>query len=274
MRTDIHSPKSIVPSDYAFVGYSYLGSTEFGYSITLRKVIVDHMEKTGGRYSQHDHAGSCHICGANALYLAVFHHKPSNVYIKTGLDCADKMAMDCGNGDQFRKNIRKGLEAIAGKNKAKNILDNAGMSKAWEIFTETYSGKPEETIIFDMVNRLVKYGSLSDKQFQFMGNLLAKIDARPAVEAARAERHALAASVPVTEARISITGHVISSKFVETLYGTVKKMLVETAEGYRLYGSVPKGIRGEQGDKVSFVAKIEPYKDDAKFGFFSRPKVN
>lgn len=293
MRTDIHSPKAIIPADYAFVGYSYLGPNwgDFQYSTHLRKVINDHMVKTGGRYSGHEHGGSCHICGANALYMAVFHHVPSNVYIKTGLDCADKMAMDSGDGETFRKTIRAGLEAIAGKKKAMAYLETNGLLAAWELYNSDHADRWEENTLADMVAKLVQYGGWSDKQVSFARSLLAKIADRPRFNAAVAAAAAnivengriatlqanpaspapVVANVPKTPDRLRIVGVVVSTKWQESPYGTVQKMLVVSQDGYKLWGTIPRGLTAKRGDKVAFVAKVEPSRNDPAFGFFSRP---
>lgn len=272
MRTDIHSPKSIIPADYHFVGFSYLGPEyETGYSSSLRAIISAHMTRTGGRYSGHAHGGSCHICGAHALYMAVFHHPATNVYIKAGLDCTDKMGMDSGNGEAFRSGIRSENKAIAGKKKAKKILEESGAGKAWEIYETTTENRFEENTISDIVAKLVKYGSISDKAMAFVSSLLSKIENRATVEAARAERHALAATVPTTDTRVMIEGKVISHKFQDSAFGTVHKMLIEATEGFRLWGTVPNGLDIETGIRVKFQARITKSDRDEKFGFFQRP---
>src|SRR6185312_12079721 len=111
--------------------------------------------------------GTCGICGASAFYLARFYHKPTNTYIATGEDCAEKMAMgEPAAFRTFREKIRAGLEAHAGKQKAKLILERQGLLAAWEIYTatDTTGFKYEETTIYDIVSKLVRYGSVSDKQ--------------------------------------------------------------------------------------------------------------
>lgn len=274
-RTDIHSPKSIIPADYDFVGYSYLGPSwdDFEYSTNLRKVINDHMARTGGRYSQHEHGGSCHVCGASALYMAVFHHRPSNVYIKTGLDCADKMCMDHGNGDLFRKTVRLGLEAVAGKKKAFAFLQANGIDAAWSLYTAKNSEthKYEENTIVSIVANLIRWGSLSEKQVNFVRVLLGKIAERPAIEAARQTAYNAAADVPVSADRMLVEGEIVSSKWQDSPYGRVQKMLVVCNAGFKLWGSVPKGVQADRGTKVRFLARVERSNNDPKFGFYSRP---
>src|SRR3954469_23129860 len=126
-RKDIHRPAAIEPADYYFVSFDYLPSEGdvLGNAMFLadeRKRKLAHMKRTGGRYSQHEHGGLCHICGSvNAIYSASFYYAKSNSYIKTGLDCAEKL--ECEGIEAFRKSVSNVLDASAGKRKAKAVLE-------------------------------------------------------------------------------------------------------------------------------------------------------
>jgi hypothetical protein len=49
-------------------------------------------------------------------------------------------------------------------------------------------------------------------------------------------------------------------------------MLVQTADGWKAWGSVPSSLSGVKvGQFVQFQARVERSRDDEKFGFFSRP---
>jgi hypothetical protein len=49
-------------------------------------------------------------------------------------------------------------------------------------------------------------------------------------------------------------------------------MIIETKEGYRVFGTVPANLENlVVGDCVRFVANIKPSEKDPNFGFFSRP---
>ena len=81
--------------------------------------------------------------------------------------------------------------------------------------------------------------------------------------------------VHVPTGRVHVEGVVLSTKYVPGFAyasGDVKKMVVETDDGWRVYGSVPTAILDvEKGDRVSFEAACEPSKDKPVFGFFKRP---
>lgn len=281
-RTDIHRPSAIIPADYGFVAFDYIGpeSADLSFIERDRRTFRVHAEQTGGKFSGHEHGGSCHVCGAHALYTAIFYHAKTNSYIRTGEDCAEKVAL--GNPalfKAFRERVRVGVEAAAGKRKAQRVLADGGLTRAWEIYmspdtvcVEAGRVRYEENTICDIVAKLVRFGSISAKAIEFLRALLVRLDERAVREAARAAETAAAAPVPVTAGRVRFTGKVLSIKQPdEYSQFPQRKMLVQHETGYKLWGSIPASLSVEKGDTVSFVAMIERSKDDEKFGFFRRP---
>jgi hypothetical protein len=230
------------------------------------------MARTGGHYSNHDHGGNCMVCGSvNAIYTVLFHHRPSNVYVRMGSDCADKCAMggDFRNS-AFRAGIENALNAHAGKKKAQAVLVAEGLERCWGIFTSTVSFTGyEEGTINDIVGKLVQYGSVSDAQIRYLHVLLSKIDKRAERKAADEAAKATAANCPA--GRLTITGTVLGIKGQETQFGYVEKLLVLHDTGFKVWGTKPSKIDIKKGDVVSFTATVQPSNDDPKFGFYSRP---
>lgn len=278
-RTDAHRPSAIQPENYEFVAFDYLPSDgdPLGSALFMqdqRRAKRAHMDRTGGTYSGHQHGGNCHICGSvNAIYTATFFHHPSNAYVRTGLDCAEKL--ECRGIEGFRRNVTNALEARAGKAKAQAVLAQAGLGAAWEIYTATDRAgfKYEESTVTDIVSRLVQYGSTSDKAMNYVRSLCDRIANRAQIAAKRAAETEAAKPVPATDERITIRGKVISTKapgeydvFPQT------KVLVQHADGWKVWGSLPSALASvERGALVEFSAKIKPSDRDPKFGFFSRP---
>jgi hypothetical protein len=274
-RTDIHRPTVIVPEDYDFIAFEHVKSTgdimgDAYENLANRKIIRAHMERTGGKYSHHDHGGQCGICGnANAIYTALFHHKPTNTYIRTGQDCAEKL--DAGvSFNKFIEGVKADKAFRAGKRKAEAILTEAGLAAAWAIAcaaeedlpcdprkTRTTTGWDEatsrddvvktttelyfeEATIRDIVGKLVKYGEISQKQTAFVRKLLDAIPLRAERAAARQAEAAAAKPVPVTDKRITIKGKVLTVRAADRddPWGTTK-ILVQHADGWKVWGSLP-----------------------------------
>lgn len=232
-RKDIHCPSQITPADYDFVGIwvsrwndepTQEGAGPVAEVQIGRERIFQHMRQTGGTWSDHEHGGTCFVCGAHAIYLAVFHHRPTNVYIRTGQDCAGKM--HTGLEEAFER-AKKGL---AGKGKVFKALKDEDLLPAWMIYRcvrerealalswgigadtplpiladaaedrgapeattlrTLVAGVPEEEgTIADVVCRSFPYGRPTDGQMHLLRMKLERIASRPERERQAAERKA------------------------------------------------------------------------------------
>lgn len=287
-RNDIHRPSEIDPTEYEFVALDsrpkeYLDYADIGYQ---REILRRHMKKTGGLFSMHEHKGSCHICGAHAIDLAIYYHPKTNTYIKTGLDCAEKM-LD-GDPDAFqrwRKQRRSEEKTIAGKKKAEKTLMDAGLHSAWDIYRnldEYVQGGREFSIIYELVHKLINYGHLTDKQWSLLNRLVNQIgDPDKRVEDKQKEEERKQAEYDsaenAPEGKTTITGDVLGTRVDHTDYGLQFKMLVKDDRGFKVWSTIPSAIMNEfdmesiKGHKITFVATLIPSKDDPKFAIAKRP---
>lgn len=275
-RDDVHRPSTIEPSDYEYVGQESIAIEGIGdceFILAERRRIEEHQRRTGGHYSSHEHGGNCMVCGSvNAMYTILFYHAKTNSYVRMGADCAAKCEMsgDFGSKSAFRRAIEDAREAIAGKRKGIALLADYGLSRCWDIYTGRDCDRWEERTIGDIVSKLVKYGSISEKQQSFMRSLLTKIDSRADTEAKRAAEKEAADDCP--EGRTTIEGVIAKIRVDAGPYGEVTKMLVKATQGFMVWGTRPSGIGWQQvGDKVKFTASLTRSESDSKFGFFKRP---
>lgn len=300
-RTDEHRPSQINPDEYQFVAYEVVRGAFQGdlgacmYMQHQREIIQGHMAQTGGTYSAHAHGGNCMVCGnVNAIYTILFYHAKSNTYVRMGEDCAYKVSCSHGDMNAFRAAVKNALAAVAGKKKAHAFLVAEDLERAWELYTvgcerinDPVGGysrwsdaaqearkawKYEETTLVDMVEKLVKYGSLSEKQVGFMKTLVARMPERERIARERAAEAAVAADCP--EGRVVVHGVVLSTKVVDGVYGAQVKMLVKDTTGFKVWCTVPDAWLGNtpvRGATVRFKATVKPSTDDKKFGFGSRP---
>lgn len=286
-RTDIHRPSAIIPSDYDFVAFEYLKLDSLGACEALareRAKIEAHMARTGGTYSSHEHGGNCMVCGnVFATYTVLFYHRPSNVYVRLGQDCAMKLQMsDDGAYNRFTAAIRDAREAQAGKRKAEVTLSDLGLTTAWTLYNDqndrTFTG--DTFIVRDMVSKLVRYGSLSEKQVSFLRVLLDRIARRPQIEAQRA---AEAAAAPAWVAgRQVVTGEIVSAKWGEPFarYSAAPlKALIKLADGRKLWTTLPTAFYDTQtdcatwarGKSITINVTVQPKDGDHSFAFGKRP---
>lgn len=293
-RTDVHAPSRINPDEYEFITVEMVPGAFGPMALPgAQERIREDMARTGGTYAQHEHGGNCMVCGNSfAIYTELFYHAPTNTYVRMGQDCARKSGF--GEPDIF-KHYRKQAEgerkARAGKAKAQALLTERGLEQAWAVYVtgtrcthgpdggpatswcKTCAGQREESTIIDIVGKLVKYGDASDKQFEFIGTLLGRINNRANVAAQRAAEQEAAAPCPT--GRVRVTGIVVSVKSVPSDFSRydVLKMVVKADQGFRVYGTAPDALLGAElkGARVAFTATVEPSQDDPKFGFFKRP---
>lgn len=277
-RTDIHRPSAINPDDYDYV--CTLGDNEFGVGRQEMEAFNAHRLHTGGRMSNHAHGGSCHVCGALAFYRVIWYHQLTNSYIATGYDCADKLGG--GDPDVFKRlkdEVARARKAKAGKQKAKQVLIDLGLVRAWEIYELDWDcNNNYRSTLQNIVLKLVRYGDLSEKQLNFLAKLVDLHDnweeRKAEIEAERKAQHEAAKPIPVSDKRTTIQGKVLSLKKVDSDYGVMIKILVVAEEGWKVYGNAPSILLQEgleRGCKVRFNARVTVSQDDEKFGFFSRP---
>jgi hypothetical protein len=278
-RTDIHRPSVINPADYRFVDMKYVGPAASMYlslgSAGRERISAD-MDRTGGKYSSHDHGGCCHICGASCMYQAIFHHAVSNTYIVTGETCADKMGLSDANYSLFKKQIGAERKNLAGKAKAQATLADKGLTALWDIYAanvNVYTAPREESIICEMVQKLVKYGSISDKQISFAQSLLERISGRAALAAQRAAENASSAFIGAVGDRLTLTLTLQWSKSFETQYGMLTVHGFKDASGNIV---IYKGQRiAESGETLTLKATVKAHEDreGTLQTIINRPKV-
>lgn len=270
VRNDVHRPSVINPQDYDFVALGHVKIECFGDVLIVegeRARLAAHMKMTGGTWSQHEHGGNCHICGAGCIYTVIFYHQATNSYIRTGNDCAFKL--DMGDQDRFKRFVEACKAAEhhrAGKLKAQGILEAAGLGMAWGIYGAE-SDEKEETIVRDIVRNVVKWGSLSEKQEKYLRVLLDRINRRAEIMAQREAEKALAKDARA--GRFVVEGVVIKTEEKESDFGFRTVMTVKTSEGWIAWGSAVGNV--SRGDRVRFKATFTVSPSDPKFAFYKRP---
>jgi hypothetical protein len=281
-RTDAHRPSAINPEDYDFVACDYYDPWAAQMFMHERKFFRDHMERTVGKFATKHNSGTCHVCGAAAMYVAKYHHRPSNSYIVTGMDCAEKMDFGgTGSFKAFKAKVSHERKIMKGKAVAHEVLALLGMSDAYRVYEagSYQEGKwlREESIICEMVMNLVKYGKWSEKQAEFCRKLLGDIASRPQREAERAaQKEAEAAAsnyVGNVGDRLSFDLVVQFVSSFETQFGIMHVHVMKDDAGNVI---VYKGNRiAAKDEKVSLKATVKDHKEykGVKQTVICRPKI-
>lgn len=307
MRTDIHSPKNIIPENYEPVSvYSrpdsggYVDDLTPDVSVSLSK----HMLETGGEFAQHKGSGQCHVCGSSFIDYATFYHVPSNEYINAGLDCSSKI----------KANLEESFRRVASLRRAKNkkltsekkIFDQLEDEESLLNLLETYypnglnspnlshkmnrkelitaivgdsldnygndvvSQKLE--IISSIINETIsRHSSLSPNQINFLIKLEKNISEEKEKCFLREEERSVAEDVP--EGKHLLVGEILSRKTCQDFRGNVvPKMLFKDDRGFKVFVTIPSKFSDVKiGDRLEFVVNLKPSDTDSKFAFGSRP---
>lgn len=261
--TNIHAGADVRPEDYEFVGLISPIMTKTEEGVAEIKKFSALVRLTAPYYS----ASKCGHCGANVKYRVVLRHAPTGQHIVVGDTCADNFGL---SNDEFRS---MKLEAAQTRKEGKT-------AKAWREYKEQnadldwdYAEEAQEFgshIIRDLLVKGRHYGSLTEKQFEFLKKLVGEAaDLKVRAEENEAKR-ALAADAP--SGVTTVVGTILSKKHVDGFYGSTHKMLVEATEGYKVWITCPTKLEEtEVGSKIQFTCELEVSKDDAKFAFGKRP---
>lgn len=283
-RTDTHSPKHFEPSEYREVGYFDNHHEDGGCWMDHSAFDAETVANFEGNYESR---GKCDHCGAGPLrYGVVFLHVPTNELVVTGTICAARLNLASRSDFERRQLLELAVRKAKRARWAAESEDNAQAAAILEAVLETegqwrdaneaaYMNGTRNTVqapnsfLLDVAFKFRRYGSLSEAQVA----AVIKSAARDAEFAARraAEAEALAAAPELAEGRYELTGKVLSTKWQDNDFGGSLKMLVQLPEGNKVWGTVPSAINPSKGDTVTFTAKVERSRDDAHFGFFSRP---
>jgi len=272
MRTDVHRPSSPLfdPQAYRYSGvFDTDDHDPFNkYQVAARRQAVAALVAEGYRFGPGS-SSQCGHCGAHIRYAALMVRDDVREFIFVGQDCLDNRfdGMTKAEFQRLRKDASLNRErARKADTVARVLADNPGLEQA--LATDHY-------IVSDIRWRLENSGKISEKQIA----LVFKIAQQEAERVQRAaEREAQAqvlrdAGVRVPTGRGTVVGTVVSIKGVESAYGYVTKMLVQSDEGWKVWGTMPRSIALDTnvGDRVTFKASITQSDDDPVFGFFSRP---
>jgi len=311
-RTDVHRPSQLITEDYEFIGCSpqwvYRGDRGDG------EVEWDDVNDFGLTDEQQDYVDNnrfngnainnrgCDCCGSKPRAVAYYKHIPTGEVITVGLICSEKI-----QAGAWEEGHRQALTVIAERKRAikkaegESFIDsNSGLRSVLE------SGKHE--ILDDMLGKVHKYGSLSEKQVAFAFRLFAQCIEREE-EKARLLAKLDGATLDCTQ-RITVAGTVKTVKWQDSDYGGSYKMLVELDSGFKVWGTVPTSfadandyadshindirqygggwgaerLAKEQaelnkleletiriGNSIQFTARFQMSNDDATFAFFKRP---
>jgi hypothetical protein len=202
----------------------------------------------------------CDCCNKAIKYICIVEYKPLKAIAMVGRDCAQ--SINIISQSDF-KHLPKQLAERA---KLKKNIRNYRAANPTLVPMLDWAEKADWGFVQDVYSKLRKYGSLSEKQVAALVRSFEKTQ-----EKANAPQ-VVKGDAP--NGRMEVTGTLISTKTVETMYGMTNKMLVELPDLSRVYGTIPKSLNMydmTKGSQVTFTGTFEQSRKDQSFGFFSRP---
>lgn len=302
-RTDLAAPSVIDPAAFTFVAGVYFGSNPGeDFDALLGEWMAEKdIDGKAGWYSKKPavlaefpplndagnfvRKGTCDHCGARFDWGSVYQHT-SGGHIVVGNVCADKTLTV---PSRLELDVRRMKSRIAAERETARNAAKARAEAAAGGFEWLYAVKHDNATLADIARKCLAWGGITERQLALVKRIHDGTPAewevkKAARDAERAAEEAAAEPVPSTDGRIDVEGEVLTLKSQEGYMRgqTVLKMLVKTTRGFKLWGSVPTSLLNDicydnagneslRGKRVAFSAKVERSKDDAKFGFFSRP---
>lgn len=285
-RTDPHRPGILDPDAYKYVTYIEPLPKPWPSMTPADVAIIDQArERNRQLLEQLDahgakiHGGlyNCDVCGAWYQWGEMWRHEPTGELITIGHQCADGYSLYSGDPDglkarrkrlaEFRKRGRRATEA---REKLRAFVrDNRGVSALL---------RGDHYILRDMRAKLLRYGSLSERQME----LAAKIQREERERATEKADEPTAVAIPeaLLDGRHEVRGKVLGTRVEDDPFsynGQVVKMLVQIeAEGgaFKLWGRAPSALLGDgplKGAEVAFACRIQKSDRDDAFGFINRP---
>ena len=279
VRTDIHRPSApeFDPEGYQCVGcFDLRPEWPDTYSGPARIECVNRQLAQGYKFTSVHGVGQCGHCGASIRYAALMVHPQSKGMIWIGETClVNRFDLTQSEFKHLRENAKLNRERKAKSEKIAAVLESmpANLRDAYDWAT---TDECAHYLAQDIARKVTRYASeLSCKQEELLVKLHGEHITREAQKAVRAQEIASGTIQSVPAGRTEVHGTILSVKLVENFYGATLKMLVEDDRGFRVFGTVPSGLKYTderlKGSSVAFTATLEPKADDPTFGFFSRP---
>lgn len=254
-----------------FVGERF-ENTEYGTGSSITREGQDLIDSARG-------ATKCAHCGKSLSairYTAYAQHKATGGIVVFGATCAQELefanefALALHRAEKARIAAKETAERNA-KREAWNAAnpEQAAALDAYE--ADIAAGGEHDEFLDSLAKGRKVYGALTEKQTPWPTKALAK---RAEWAAKRAEEAAKLADAPVlTEGRYEVQGAICTIKWQDSDFGGTFKMLVQLADGNKVWGTLPSKLEGvvDVQDTVTFTAQVERSKDDEHFGYYKRP---
>lgn len=216
----------------------------------------------------------CDCCGHQVKYVCVVQHTPTGDLYYVGRDCANKIeCLKCWAGAISQSSVALAERAACSQREVEFLTKHTDMKEA-----VLWAKQGLNKIGTEMVEKIRRFGSISDGQLAFFKRLHSEDVARRAT-----------ATGTCPTGKLTVTGTVLSVKVnvgEKPRWGfptVTAKVLLDLGNGVKVYGNAP-GSQAEyvpfaeprvsvvKGQQVCFTADFSPSLKDPLFGFWKRPR--
>lgn len=279
-----HNPTNFEPADYEVLDYLDNQPPQFidwsggldPHAIESFKAELNWWRESmrltfGDNWKSRVH--HCHHCGNGMVrWITAVRHVPTGEVVVFGAECTARLAFK--NGKEFRLAMLK-KKAEAHKESLKAFLAReAFLASHPDVAAakQDVASNPacaRNTFAQDILRKLDKYGSISDKQASCLVESV-KRDIDRATQAANEPP-----AGPAPTGRVDIEGEVVSVKLHENEFGSTLKMLLKLANGSKVWTTVPRAAADvvERGDTMKITVTCTVSDKDASFAFGKRPTL-
>jgi hypothetical protein len=276
------------PAEFEYIGSYYCGGVESILAAdytdhicyTFTESRKRHPDAHGDSYTERGKFvdafnGRCDHCGTYHAWGSVFHHTPTDTFVAVGHTCASTI-FDLPSEATMRRRkaerqAAKAREAVKHLERAREFVQMAGLP-CMECVGYHCGNSWIRGRVNDMWHKLVKYGSLSEKQIEFAAKL---IDDAKNPKPRNDEEEEPKPTKAAPRGRVVVTGEVLCLKWKDYGYGEQLKMLIRSDDGgWKLWITCPTSLmceKIEKGQSVVMTATVEPSDRDEYFAFGKRP---
>ena len=200
----------------------------------------------------------CDCCGSTRLkHACTVVHKPTLTAYWIGRDCATKL-LGMADGAFSKMSV-----ALAERGECKRRFASWVTRNPQHADIVAWAGASDHYIASDLISRLRRYGSLSEKQVELLYKIKNQI-----AEKAAAKANEPTPTAPAPSGRVKVSGTVIGTKSIEGRFGFTRKALIQLTDFNKVWVTCSEN----KGDAiVTFTATFTVSANDSHFATGSRP---
>lgn len=199
----------------------------------------------------------CDCCGSTRLkHACTVVHKPTLTAYWIGRDCATKL-LGMADGAFSKMSV-----ALAERGECKRRFASWITRNPQHAEIVAWAGASDHYIASDLISRLRRYGSLSEKQVELLYKIKNQI-----ADKTTAKANEPTPTTPAPSGRVKVSGTVLGTKSIEGRFGFTHKALIRLTDFNKVWVTCHYCV----GELITFTATFTVSANDPHFAIGSRP---